>query len=151
MALEDLYREIITSHHKHPRHWGELPGAPHARRDNPSCGDAVDVWARVEGGRLADLTFTGKGCAVSQASASLMTVALRGKTLSEARDLAGRFRAMVLGEAPPAPALGDLVALGGVSKLHARRKCALLAWQALDDALDDACNGASAAQANPAD
>ncbi|WP_027482425.1 Fe-S cluster assembly sulfur transfer protein SufU [Deinococcus pimensis] len=143
MSLEDLYREVITSHQKHPRHHGELEGAPSARRDNASCGDHVRVWVRLDGDRLADVTFTGRGCAISQASASMMTAALRGLDLEGARSVTARFRAMVMGEAPPDPeVLGDLVALSGVSKLHARRKCALLAWQTLEDAL--ASSGVSA-------
>ncbi|GAA5513570.1 zinc-dependent sulfurtransferase SufU [Deinococcus carri] len=135
MLPEALARQIISEHGQHPRGRGEIAGAPHAALDNPGCGDQVTVWARVEGGRLLDVRFTGRGCAISQASASLMTQTLTGKPLAEARDLAARYRAMVLGEAPPDPALGELVALSGVSRLHARRKCALLAWNALEAAL----------------
>ncbi|GAA5533568.1 Fe-S cluster assembly sulfur transfer protein SufU [Deinococcus aluminii] len=138
MLPETLARQIISDHGQHPRGQGEIAGAPHAALDNPGCGDQVTVWARVEGGRLAELRFTGRGCAISQASASLMTLALTGKPLAEVRALTTRYRAMVMGEAPPDPALGDLVALSGVSRLHARRKCALLAWQALEAALADA-------------
>lgn len=135
MGLEDLYRELITSHQKHPRHHGELEGAPSARRDNASCGDHVRVWVKLDGGRL-DVRFTGKGCAISQASASMMTEALRGRDVAGAREIASRFRAMVMGQEPPDPTvLGDLVALSGVARLHARRRCALLAWQTLEDAL----------------
>lgn len=135
MLPEALARQIIMDHSQHPRSRGEIAGAPHATLDNPGCGDQVTVWARVEGGRLLEVRFTGRGCAISQASASLMTQALAGKALEEARALAARYRAMVMGEAPPDPALGDLVALWGVSRLHARRKCALLAWRALEAAL----------------
>ncbi|MFC5849825.1 Fe-S cluster assembly sulfur transfer protein SufU [Deinococcus petrolearius] len=136
---ENIAKQILADHQARPRHRGELPGAPHAALDNPGCGDQVTVWARVEDGRLAALSFTGRGCAVSQASASLMTVALRGKTLAQARELAAQYRAMVLGEAGDHgggdPALGDLLALAGVGRLLARRRCALLAWNALDAAL----------------
>ena len=136
---ENVAKQILADHQARPRHRGELPGAPHAALDNPGCGDQVTVWARVEDGRLADLSFTGRGCAVSQASASLMTVALRGKTLAQARELATQYRAMVMGEAGDHgggdPALGDLLALAGVGRLLARRRCALLAWNALDAAL----------------
>lgn len=135
MLPEALARQIISEHGQHPRGRGEIAGAPHAALDNPGCGDQVTVWARVEDGRLLEVRFTGRGCAISQASASLMTQALTGRPLAEARDLAARYRAMVLGEAPPDPALGELVALSGVSRLHARRKCALLAWNALEAAL----------------
>ncbi|MEW6422010.1 MAG: Fe-S cluster assembly sulfur transfer protein SufU [Deinococcota bacterium] len=135
MLPEALARQIITDHSQHPRGRGEIAGAPHAALDNPGCGDQVTVWARVEGGRLLAVRFTGRGCAISQASASLMTQALSGKPLEEVHALTTRYRAMVMGEGPPDPALGDLVALAGVSRLHARRKCALLAWRALETAL----------------
>lgn len=138
MLPEALARQIITDHGRHPRGKGEIEGAPHAALDNPGCGDQVTVWVRVEAGRVAEVRFTGRGCAISQASASLMTGALRGKSLDEARALATRYRAMVMGEGPPDPGLGDLVALAGVSRLHARRKCALLAWNALETALGGA-------------
>jgi nitrogen fixation NifU-like protein len=138
MLPEALARQILSDHGGHPRGKGEIAGAPQAALDNPGCGDQVTVWARVEGGRLAEVRFTGRGCVISQASASLMTQALGGKPLEEAHALAARLRAMVMGEGPPDPALGDLLALAGVSRLHARRKCALLAWQALDAALAQA-------------
>lgn len=134
MLPESLAREIITAHHKRPRHVGAQPNAPHAGRVNASCGDQVEVWAAQEDGRLR-LSFTGKGCAISQASASLMTGLLTGKTQAEAAALSAQFRAVVMGEAAPTAELGDLAALAGVSKLHARRKCALLAWEALEAAL----------------
>ncbi len=137
MKLPDhLARQILADHQARPRHRGELPGAPHAALDNPGCGDQVTVWAQVEGERLAALSFTGRGCAVSQASASLMTEALRGKTLAQARDLAAQYRARVLGgDEGGDPALGDLLALAGAGRLLRRRRCALLAWDALDAAL----------------
>lgn len=138
MLPEALARQILSDHGGHPRGRGEIAGAPHAALDNPGCGDQVTVWARVEAGRLAELRFTGRGCTISQASASLMTGSLTGKTLEEAHALAARYRAMVMGEGPPDPALGDLLALSGVSRLHARRKCALLAWNALEAALAEA-------------
>ena len=136
MGLEDLYREIITTHHRQPRNQGELPDVEPVERDNPTCGDRVAVWLDVRDSRIHDVRFTGKGCAISQASASLMTVALKGREIAEARDVAAAFRSMVMGEAAQPATLGDLVALQGVSKLHARRRCALLAWQALDEALE---------------
>ncbi len=135
MLPESLAREIISSHQQRPRNVGAQPQAPHAERANPSCGDQVEVWAGREGERLK-LSFEGKGCAISQASASMMTVLLSGKTPQEAQVLAARFRAMVMGEAAPAPELGDLAALSGVSKLLTRRRCALLAWDALADTLN---------------
>lgn len=134
MLPESMAREIITSHQKRPRNVGAQPQAPHAERLNPSCGDQVEVWAGREGEHLR-LSFTGHGCAISQASASLMSAQLSGKTSQEARALAAQFRAMVLEGAAPAAELGDLAALAGVSKLLTRRRCALLAWEALDEAL----------------
>ncbi|GAA0522370.1 SUF system NifU family Fe-S cluster assembly protein [Deinococcus depolymerans] len=135
MLPETVARQIIADHQRHPRHTGPLSGVQGVTLDNPGCGDQVTVWADVQEGRIAGLTFTGQGCAISQSSASLMTVALTGKTVPEAHALAGQFRAMVMGEAPGDPQLGDLLALSGVSRLHARRKCALLAWRALERTL----------------
>lgn len=132
---ESLAREIISSHQRRPRHVGAQQGAPHAQRQNPGCGDQITVWVSLDDGRLR-LSFEGKGCAVSQASASLMAERLSGLTWQEARDVAGQFRAMVQGE-PPADTLGELTALAGVSRLLARRRCALLAWDALAEALGE--------------
>ncbi|ALW89561.1 Fe-S cluster assembly sulfur transfer protein SufU [Deinococcus actinosclerus] len=132
---ETVAKQIIADHQRRPRHTGPLDGVEGITLDNPGCGDQVTVWADLQGGRIAGLTFSGKGCAISQSSASLMTVTLTGKTLPEAQALAGQFRAMVMGEAEGTPGLGDLLALAGVSRLHARRKCALLAWRALEQAL----------------
>ncbi|MXV20587.1 Fe-S cluster assembly sulfur transfer protein SufU [Deinococcus xianganensis] len=134
---EAVARQIIADHQRRPRHTGALDGVPGVTLDNPGCGDQVTVWADVQGGRIGQLTFSGRGCAISQSSASLMTVALTGKTLPEAQALAGQFRAMVMGDADGSPDLGDLLALAGVSRLHARRKCALLPWRALEQALAD--------------
>ncbi|GGR88548.1 Fe-S cluster assembly sulfur transfer protein SufU [Deinococcus sedimenti] len=136
MALpEAVARQIIADHQRRPRHTGPLNGVAGVTLDNPGCGDQVTVWADVQAGRVAQLNFSGKGCAISQSSASLMTVTLTGKTLEEAHALAGQFRAMVMGDADGTPELGDLLALAGVSRLHARRKCALLPWRALEQAL----------------
>ncbi|GAA4017192.1 SUF system NifU family Fe-S cluster assembly protein [Deinococcus rubellus] len=135
MKLPDaLAREIISSHQQRPRNVGTLPDAAHAERQNPGCGDQITVWVQLSGEHLR-LSFEGKGCAISQASASLMTERLGGLTRQEAADVAAQFRAMVQGE-PPAETLGELAALAGVSKLLARRRCALLAWDALQEALD---------------
>ena len=132
---EAVAKQIIADHQRRPRHTGPLEGVEGITLDNPGCGDQVTVWADVQGGRIAGLAFSGKGCAISQSSASLMTVALTGKTLPEAQALTGQFRAMVMGDAEGTPDLGDLLALAGVSRLHARRKCALLPWQALEQTL----------------
>lgn len=135
MLPETVAREIIASHQQRPRNRGELPGALQRSLDNPGCGDRVTVWARLDGDTIAELRFEGRGCAISQASASLMTAALQGRSRQEAAALGAHFRGMVMGEASPDPALGDLQALSGVSRLHARRRCALLAWNALDGLL----------------
>jgi len=135
MLPETVAREIIASHQQRPRNRGELQGAPQVTLDNPGCGDRVTVWAHLQDGVITDLHFDGKGCAISQASASLMTVALKGRTLTEASAIHAHFRQMVMGETPPTPDLGDLMALSGVSRLHARRKCALLPWRALNAVL----------------
>ncbi|MBX8464429.1 Fe-S cluster assembly sulfur transfer protein SufU [Deinococcus sp. RIT780] len=142
MLPDALSRQIIADHQRRPRHTGALDGIEGVTLDNPGCGDQVTVWADVQDGRIAALTFGGKGCAISQSSASLMTVALTGRTVPEARALAGQFRAMVMGEEPGDPQLGDLLALAGVSRLHARRRCALLAWRALEQTLGDSSDPA---------
>ena len=153
MLPESVAREIIASHQQRPRNRGELVGAPFITLENPTCGDRVTVWVRLEGDTIADLHSDGKGCAISQSSASLMTVALKGRTRTEARALAATFREMVMGEAEPGradPQLGDLMALSGVSRLHARRKCALLPWQALEGLLNaQSMNAQSAGQIGP--
>ena len=153
MLPESVAREIIASHQQRPRNRGELVGAPFITLENPTCGDRVTVWVRLEGDTIADLHSDGKGCAISQSSASLMTVALKGRTRTEARALAATFREMVMGEAAPGradPPLGDLMALSGVSRLHARRKCALLPWQALEGLLNaQSVNAQSAGQIGP--
>ncbi|UBV43031.1 SUF system NifU family Fe-S cluster assembly protein [Deinococcus taeanensis] len=135
MLPETVARQIIADHQRRPRHTGPLDGVPGVTVDNPGCGDQVTVWADVQAGRVARVQFSGKGCAISQSSASLMTVALTGKSVEEARALAEQFQAMVMGETEPDPQLGELQALSGVSRLHARRKCALLPWQALEQTL----------------
>ena len=131
--LEEMYRNIILEHHQHPRNKRvlERPSVSLAA-SNPSCGDELELQLRLSGGVIEDVAFTGSGCAISTASASLMTQAVKGKTIAEALGLAARFHAMLRGEAPE---LGELQALSGVSKLHARIKCATLAWQTLEAAL----------------
>lgn len=133
--LDSLYKEIIFDHYKRPRNRGELqPHTHHQEGLNPSCGDELELYLNVEGGRITGVAFTGEGCAISQASASLMTEAIKGKSVEEALALAAQFKAMIHG-APPAEALGDLKLLQGISKLHARVKCATLAWLTLEQAL----------------
>jgi nitrogen fixation NifU-like protein len=135
-VLDELYREIILKHYQAPKNFGVLPQASkRAGGMNPSCGDQVEVMVLLEGETIADIRFQGQGCAISTASASLMTEAVKGKRVAEALDLAKKFQAMVVEGASPDSALGDLLALQGVARLPARVKCATLAWHALEEAL----------------
>ncbi len=137
--LDELYKEIILRHYKSPRNFGELPGANlRVMGDNPSCGDQVELFVLTDGTRIADVRFRGQGCAISQASASLMTELVKGKPWAEALALKQQFKAMVVDGRAPTPALGDLAALAGVHKLAARVKCATLAWNALEQAAREA-------------
>jgi nitrogen fixation NifU-like protein len=133
--LEELYKEVILRHYKSPQNYGELPAANlRVMGDNPSCGDQIELMILTDGERIKDLRFRGQGCAISQASASLMTGLIRGKSWAEALALEQQFKAMIVDGVSPAPALGDLAALAGVHKLPARVKCATLAWNALEQA-----------------
>jgi nitrogen fixation NifU-like protein len=136
MALLDaLYKEIIFEHYKRPHNWGELSPYTHRQEGvNPGCGDELTLYLNIEDGKVIGASFTGEGCAISRASASLMTEAIKGKPVNEALALAGQFKAMIHG-APPAEELGDLKLLQGISKLHARVKCATLAWVTLEQAV----------------
>jgi nitrogen fixation NifU-like protein len=137
LALDDIYKEVILDHYKSPRNKRELPGAElSCTRNNPLCGDEITVSAHVEDGKILEVTFQGAGCSISQSSASMMTEAVTGATVAEAEELAGRFRGMMAGEVEPdEDAFGDLVALKGVVKYPIRIKCALLAWDVLQEAL----------------
>ena len=136
--LNDLYQEIILDHNKRPRNFRAMPECTcHADGVNPLCGDEVQVFVQVEDGKLSDVAFQGQGCAISRASASMMTGKTKGKTETEARGLAARVRDMLVGpEAEPPRDLGDLAALSGVRKFPARIKCAMLPWHTLEAALD---------------
>jgi nitrogen fixation protein NifU and related proteins len=141
--LRELYQSVILDHSRSPRNFGPLADASgEGSGHNPMCGDAVTVWVRMEGDTIADVRFAtppGVGCAISKASASLMTAAVRGKTRQEAETLFASFHALVTdphaADAPKQPALGSLVALGGVARFPIRVKCATLAWHALRSAL----------------
>jgi nitrogen fixation NifU-like protein len=137
-AVRALYQEIILDHYRRPRNRGELEGEHRTvEKRNPTCGDEITLHVHVEDGRIAAGRFGGQGCSISQASASMMTVLLEGKTPEEALALADRFREMLhgSGEAAADPALGDLRALAGVARLPARVKCAMLPWTALEEAV----------------
>jgi nitrogen fixation protein NifU and related proteins len=134
--MEQLYRDAVLEHARRPRNRGPLDPVTVSQEGlNPSCGDELEVHLYVEGGVVRAASFTGQGCAISQASASMMTDVVRGAPVAEARALVARFKAMIHGEGPH-PSLGDAAVLEGVSKLHARVKCATLAWVTLDEALD---------------
>ena len=136
--LGSLFQQLILEHYKNPRNRGELPDANAVVfMNNPSCGDEVTLQLRVEGYRVTDARFVGHGCSISQASISMMTGLLKDKTRTEAASLIERFTRMMHGDADAARdrALGDLRALAGVSKFPVRVKCALLGWNALEEAL----------------
>jgi nitrogen fixation NifU-like protein len=142
MSVEDLYREIILDHYRSPRNKRRgVEGAIAVKHDNPLCGDELHLAVDVQNGELSDVAFDGKGCSISQASASMMTEAVQGKTVKDALGLTETIRQMMHGESPNED-LGDLMALEGVAKFPVRVKCALLAWMALKDALtQDGSNG----------
>jgi len=133
MSLEALYQEVIIEHYRRPQNRGELPNpTASVQLDNPLCGDEITLDLLVEDGVIVDVRFRGQGCSISQASASMMTQAVKGKTVAEADALMQRVQQMLKGEASAGPDLGDLEALQGVAKFPVRIKCALLAWEALD-------------------
>ena len=137
MALDDIYKETILDHYKSPRNKRELPGAVvTCTRNNPLCGDEITVSANLEDGKLLEVTFQGAGCSISQSSASMMTQAVAGKPVDDALAMAAEFRGMMAGDVEPTEEhFGDLVALKGVVKYPIRIKCAVLAWDVLQDAL----------------
>jgi nitrogen fixation NifU-like protein len=128
---------MILDHYRRPRNKGEIADADETIvMKNPLCGDEITVQLRYDGDEVADIGFFGRGCSISQASASMMTQLVKGKNLEEIESLRGRFRDMVMGNesTPDDKSLGSLRALSGVSKFPARVKCALLAWNALEEA-----------------
>jgi nitrogen fixation NifU-like protein len=133
--LTELYQQVILDHNRRPRNRGRLPTANRvAHGDNPSCGDQCSVYLRVEGDRIADISFDGSGCAISQAASSLMTTQLKGKTAAEAESLYQEFHGIVTtGHAPEE--ISDLAAFAGVHAFPARIKCATLGWHAALNAL----------------
>jgi nitrogen fixation NifU-like protein len=140
-SLRELYQEVILDHSRHPRHFGSLAGATHAGEGhNPLCGDRVKVYLQVDGGdRIKDIRFEGKGCAISQASASLMTEMLTGRTTAEAEKLMDGFVHLVKGEDVGGMGEDDrerLDVMAGVSAFPMRVKCATLAWHTMKSALE---------------
>ena len=133
--LSELYQQVILDHNKRPRNRGKLPTANRvAHGDNPSCGDLCSVYLRVDGDRIADISFDGSGCAISQASASLMTTQVKGKSSAEATELYKKFHEIVTTGKEPEE-ISDLAAFAGVHAFPARIKCATLGWHAALEAL----------------
>ena len=141
--LRDLYQEVILDHNRHPRNFGALEGADRSMEGhNPLCGDKLTLFVRLAGDRIAEVSFVGAGCAISKASASLMTDAVKGHTVAEAADMFQAFHEMVTAGAEPSPDLlervGKLKVFMGVSEYPTRVKCATLAWHTLQAALGPA-------------
>jgi len=138
MDLKDLYRDIIVDHNRQPRNFGKLADATaHAEGHNPLCGDRLTVYLKMNGDRIEQVTFEGSGCAISTASASLLTEAVRGKTVKEVEHLFGQVHDVLTHHDAPVDvdALGKLAALTGVRDFPARVKCATLCWHTLQAAL----------------
>jgi nitrogen fixation protein NifU and related proteins len=137
VALDDIYKEVILDHYKNPRNKRELEDATiSCTRNNPLCGDEITVYVTERDGQLQEIAFTGQGCSISQSSASMMTEALTGRSVDDAETMIKEFRAMMAGEAEPdEDEFGELVALKGVVKYPIRVKCAVLAWDVLQEAL----------------
>ena len=134
--LRELYQEVILEHSKHPRNYRVLDSANHhAEGFNPLCGDHFTIYADVKDGTIRDVSFQGTGCAISKASASMMTQSLKGKSEAEAEELFTRFHQLVTGRGASTDAVGKLAVFAGVSEFPLRVKCATLAWHALRAAL----------------
>jgi nitrogen fixation NifU-like protein len=138
-GVSQLYQDLILEHNRTPRNFRPMEDASgHAEGRNPLCGDHLSVWVKLDGDRLADVSFHGSGCAISKSSASLMTAALKGRTRGEAERMFERFQALVTGALPANAArddLGKLAAFAGIAEFPVRVKCATLAWHALRAAL----------------
>ena len=141
--LDELYRDVILEHFKHPTHSGALPEAQvRASGANPLCGDELAFDLKLEGGRVAQVRFAGKGCAISQASASMLAAQLEGKTLAETARIIETMKRLMQGQEPPPDVdLGDLEALAGVRKFPVRVKCAALSWNVVEQGLEECADG----------
>ena len=139
LSLDELYKEVILDHYRAPRNKGKLD--PHdvaLERNNPLCGDEIELFLKYEGDTLVGIAFDGKGCSISQASASMMTEKVKGLSAKDAASLAGSIKSLMAGEdGADEKALGDLVSLKGVVKYPVRIKCALLGWNTLVEALEE--------------
>jgi nitrogen fixation NifU-like protein len=152
VSTEALYQEIILEHNRKPRNFREMPDADRTIEGrNPLCGDSLTVWLKMDGDLVADVSFKGQGCAISKASASLMTAAVKGKSRAEAERLFDRIHKLVMGQLPESEQsdLGSLRALGGVSKFPLRVKCASLAWHAMHSALEQGSRDVSTEDVGP--
>ena len=138
MDISSLYQDIILDHNRRPRNFHAMEDADRvAEGNNPLCGDQLKLWVKLDGDQIADVSFTATGCAISRASASIMTAAVKGKSRSEADVLFERFHTLVLsGKGAEDKSLGSLAVFSGVSKFPARVKCASLSWHTLRSALD---------------
>jgi len=137
LPLDELYQEVILDHHRQPRNFRAIEGSRHAEGFNPLCGDRLTVYVRLDAGVIADVAFQGSGCAISKASASMMTESVKGKTIAEANALFARFQQMIT--SPPdgsSQPMGKLTALSGVRRFPVRVKCASLPWHTLRAALE---------------
>ncbi|HAM81821.1 Fe-S cluster assembly sulfur transfer protein SufU [Ornithinibacillus bavariensis] len=136
--LETLYRQVIMDHYKNPRNRGVIEGdALTVDMNNPTCGDRIQLQLQVEEGKVKDAKFQGEGCSISMSSASMMTQAIKGKTVTEALEMSKHFSEMMLGEELDSDLdLGDAQALSGVSQFPARIKCATLAWKAMEKGIN---------------
>lgn len=135
--LDQLYRQVILDHSQNPHHYGTLDESTRTiELNNPTCGDVIQLHFLIEGNRITDIRFSGHGCTISKASASMMTDLMVGKTLEEALQLEKQFSLLVQGEeVQDVEELGDAILLSGVAKFPARIKCATLSWKALEKAL----------------
>jgi nitrogen fixation protein NifU and related proteins len=144
--IEDLYQEVILDHSRRPRNFGELPDAAVlVHGDNPACGDEIHLAVKFDAdGGLEDIKFNGRGCAISQASASLMTMKLKGKSRAEVLEMLRAFHDLVTNEtSEPPKKLGDLRVMRGVRNFPQRVKCAMLAWRAAEQALEQGAGEAT--------
>jgi nitrogen fixation protein NifU and related proteins len=139
LSLEELYKEVILDHYRTPRNKGQLD--PHdvaLERNNPLCGDELELFLKFDGEKLGEIAFDGKGCSISLASASMMTEKVKGLSVKDAGEMAETIKRMMAGEEEGDPEiLGDLVSLKGVVKYPVRIKCALLGWNTLLEALEE--------------
>jgi nitrogen fixation NifU-like protein len=137
-SASELYQGVILDHNRSPRNYGRIEGGQEARGHNPLCGDEVRVWIELDGDIVRDVRFEGQGCAISRASASLMTTAVKGKTKAEVEEMLGRFQALVTGrlaQGDQASLPAKLQVFSNVAQFPVRVKCASLAWHVLREAL----------------